>query len=258
MPNPTTSHAVHDELLIVRLFGDDVDDRERTAALDQIAGCDDCAALFADLGSIKSAAAALPSPARPRDFSLTEADAARLRPARYGLGRILGLGARRSFGGAMAALGLSGLLLTGVLSSLPNAGVTASALDAGSKAAPAAGGSNDYSNIAVASAATVMGGGTAATERSQFGPATAAPTTGDGRLPAETARAASSSPVAAAAPAATTGPTSLANPPASQDHSGPPAGVDARAIALAVSGLAFALGLLLLVVPPLLRRRASR
>ena len=52
MSRPATPHAAHDELLIARLFGADVDDRERTLAQEQIAGCEDCAALFADLGSI--------------------------------------------------------------------------------------------------------------------------------------------------------------------------------------------------------------
>jgi hypothetical protein len=255
MPNPTTSHAAHDELLIARLFGDDVDDRERTAALEQLAACDECATLFADLGAIRTATVALPAPVRPRDFSLTPADAARLRPAGHGLARVLGLGARRSFGGAMAALGLSGLLLTGVLSSLPSTGITASALDTGSKSAPEmAGSSNNYSDLAAASSGTV-GGGAAAAVQSQANAATAAQTTG-GLLPAETARAASGSPVPASV--ATPAPTSQANPPASQDRPGPQAGIDARVAALAASALALALGLLVLVVPPLLRRRARR
>lgn len=118
MSRPATPHATHDELLIARLFGADVDDRERARAQEQIAGCEECAALFADLGSIASATVALPVPTRPRDFSLTPADAARLRPSRSGWARLLGLGRRRSFGGALVALGFSGLLLTGALSIL--------------------------------------------------------------------------------------------------------------------------------------------
>ena len=253
MPNPATSHAAHDELLIARLFGDDVDDSERAAALDQMAGCDECAALFADLGSIRTATAALGAPARPRDFSLTEKDAARLRPARRGLGRIFGLGPRRSFGGAMAALGVSGLLLTTALSAVPGmSGIASTALDTGSKSAPELAGSpNDYAN-AGASPALVVNVGDVSTDGQQ-GPATAAATSGGGLLPAETARAAGSSPVPASV--TTPAPTSQANPPASQDRSGPPAGIDARISALAASALALALGLLVLVVPPLLRRR---
>jgi hypothetical protein len=118
MSRPGTPHAAHDELLIARLFGADVDDRERTLAQEQVAGCEDCAALYADLASIARATAALPVPTRPRDFTLTAADAARLQPRRRGWARLVGLGRRRSFGGALVALGFSGLLLTGALSIL--------------------------------------------------------------------------------------------------------------------------------------------
>jgi len=256
MSNPATAHAAHDELLIARLFGDDVADGERAVALKLVAGCDDCAAIFADLGSIATATAALPVPPRPRDFSLTPADTARLRPARSGLRRILGLGPRRSFGGALAALGLSGLLLTSVLSSLPAAGIASTALDTGSKSVPEVAGSpNDYSNLAAASAATVNGGGTAATDQSQPGVATAAPTAGP-FVPAETGRAAFSSPGQGAVSIATPAPSQPAPAPSSQDHSTPFAGLDWRIAALAASGLALAIGLLLLIVPALLRRRA--
>ena len=75
---PLAAHAAHDELLIARLFGGDVSDVERASALDLMGECDECAALFVDLGDIAAATEALPVPARPRDFSLTAADAARL------------------------------------------------------------------------------------------------------------------------------------------------------------------------------------
>ena len=72
-PGPATAHANHDESLVVRLYGNDVDSEERSRALDLLAGCEECAALFADLGQIASATAALPVPERPRDFMLTPA-----------------------------------------------------------------------------------------------------------------------------------------------------------------------------------------
>jgi hypothetical protein len=253
MPNPATFHAAHDELLIARLLGDDVDDRERTAALEQMAGCDDCAALFDDMASIRSATAALPTPVRPRDFSLAEKDAVRLRPARHGLVRIFGLGPRRSFGGALAALGLSGLLLTTALSAVPGmSGIASTALDTGSKSAPELAGSpNDYAN-AGASPALVVNGGDVSTD-GQLRPATAAATTGGGLLPAETARAAATSQIAGGAadsPAATTPAIPAPAVP------GGTSGLDARTLAFAFFGLALALGLLMLAVPQLLRRRA--
>jgi anti-sigma factor RsiW len=108
-----TTHAGHDELLVARLFGGDLDTSERGLALDQLANCPDCAALFADLGAIASATAALPVPPRPRDFTLTVADAARLGAGRRRLPAFLRPELRRSFGGVLAALGLVGVVLTG-------------------------------------------------------------------------------------------------------------------------------------------------
>jgi anti-sigma factor RsiW len=112
------SHASHDELLIARLYGGDVDDRERARAVEIMADCPDCAELFADLGAIAEATASMPVPARPRDFMLTEEDAARLRRKRRGWQVTFGLGLRRSFGGSLAALGLAGLMLTSAASLL--------------------------------------------------------------------------------------------------------------------------------------------
>ena len=118
------THANHDETLIVRLYGGDVDAQERARALDLLAECSDCAGLFADLGQIASATAALPIPARPRDFSLTPQDAARLRPAQA-RGGTSWRGLTRRLGGAFAALGLAGILVTGAAIALvPAAGLT--------------------------------------------------------------------------------------------------------------------------------------
>ena len=110
--NPTAPHAGHDELLIARLFGGDVSEAERALALDQMAECEECEALFVDLGGVAEATAVLPTPVRPRDFTLTEADAVRLaQPARGR--RLFGLGLRRSLGSAVAALGIVGMVAAG-------------------------------------------------------------------------------------------------------------------------------------------------
>lgn len=118
------THSNHDETLIVRLYGGDVDAQERSRALDLLAECPDCAGLFADLSQIASATAALPVPARPRDFSLTPEDAARLRPARQARGGLSWRGLTRRLGGAFVALGVAGILVTGAATALaPAAGV---------------------------------------------------------------------------------------------------------------------------------------
>lgn len=270
MSNPSP-HAAHDELLIARLFGDDVDDRERAAALDQMASCEDCAALFADLCSIRDATVALPVPARPRDFSLTQADAARLRPHRSGFGRVLGLGLRRSLGGAMIAIGFSGVLLTGVMSAFPGGFVTMSALDTGSKAAPEAASSSGGGNFAAASAQTANGG-TTTTDQSQPNP-TAAPAVTEGPIAVATAAPTAVATMGGLRPAETPNPNVVTAPtqpgaipgavtpaPTAGDHATDyVAGVtfpDARTIALIAFTLLLAVGVLVLVVPALLRRRA--
>src|ERR1035437_5464945 len=105
-------------MLIARFYGGDVDDSERARAIEVMADCADCADLFADLGAISEASSAMPVPARPRDFTLTEEDAARLRSKRRAWKAIFGLGLRRSLGGSLAALGLAGLMLTSAASLL--------------------------------------------------------------------------------------------------------------------------------------------
>jgi len=102
-------------MLIVRLYDGDVSERERADATALVAACGECAQLLADLGAIAAVTRAMPAPPRPRDFLLTEADAVRLgRPDGTPVaapGRLAWTNLRRSFGGALAALGLAGILL---------------------------------------------------------------------------------------------------------------------------------------------------
>jgi len=123
MDRTPAAHANHDELLLARLYGGDVDERERATALDLMAGCSECADFFADLGAIAAATVALPTPPRPRDFSLTEADAARLR-RRSAASSLFGLIERtRVIGRGMVAVGLAGaVLVVSVSAFLPGAG----------------------------------------------------------------------------------------------------------------------------------------
>jgi hypothetical protein len=152
MNRTAAAHSKHDELLIVRLFGGDVDDRERALALGLLGECDDCATLFADLGTTAEATAALPVPARPRDFSLTEADAARLTRGRRGLGFALLIRRTRALGGSLMAIGLVGLVGTASLGALSSTATTLSA-DTHNYAAP---------EVAAASAASVATAASAA------------------------------------------------------------------------------------------------
>jgi hypothetical protein len=106
---------------IVALDAGDLDgpDLEQAGAL--LASCAGCAALGEDLAAIRGAMTSLPVPARRRDFRLTEADAARLRPS--GWRRLVGwLSAPRSsvrpVATGLATLGVVGLLLTAGLPGL--------------------------------------------------------------------------------------------------------------------------------------------
>lgn len=138
-------HDLHDELLIARLAGDDLAPSERPEAESLVETCAECALLLADLRSIISDTAALPAPSRARDFRLTPADAARLRPrgvtGRIPLLRSRTTSARHGFasalGAAMATLGLAGMLVSGAISVLPQSTPTV-LLGAGGAAAPSA------------------------------------------------------------------------------------------------------------------------
>jgi hypothetical protein len=114
--------ADHDETLVARLAANDLAPRELEAARAQVADCPACAELLADLRSIASATAQLPAPRRTRDFRLTEADSARLRPAGW-RGLLARLGSpgfafAKPLAGGLAALGVAGLILASLPSGL--------------------------------------------------------------------------------------------------------------------------------------------
>lgn len=105
----------HDEFLVARLAADDLVGREAGAANALTTECPACAQLLADLRAIASATATLPATRRPRDFRLSQADAARLRPAgwrrfvaRFGAPE---LSFTRPLAMGLTTLGIAGLLL---------------------------------------------------------------------------------------------------------------------------------------------------
>jgi hypothetical protein len=71
-------HAEHDLLVIAALLDPEIGAEERAIAESLIASCASCAALHADLLALSVATRANPTPERPRAFTLTTADAARL------------------------------------------------------------------------------------------------------------------------------------------------------------------------------------
>jgi hypothetical protein len=126
---PTTPHAAHDEMLVASLADHSLPDAERAAAEVLVASCRDCADLLADVVALRAATLTMPTPTRPRDYTLTADDAARLRSRGWRrLASAFGT-ARDSFSRPLAAglttLGIAGLLLA----SLPSitGGITSGA-----------------------------------------------------------------------------------------------------------------------------------
>jgi hypothetical protein len=126
-------HAAHDQTLIAAMAArtPDLTDAQTTAAHDLLASCDACTTLLADLVALQTALPTTSTPARPRDFSLTPADAERL--SRGGWRRFLGLvgsardNVTRPLAFGFTSLGVAGLLLAG-LSTLSLGGGTQSIL----------------------------------------------------------------------------------------------------------------------------------
>jgi hypothetical protein len=290
----SAAHAAHDELLIARLFVGDVGDSERETAVELMGACPDCAALFADLGSIAAATSTMPVPVRPRDFSLTEADATRLRRARSPGWTFAGL--RRSLGGAVAALGLVGIVVTGAVSVFGSSGPTAtnlaydtwnaqgrvaSAPQFGAAASPAAdlslpsGAVPAATQAAMAAAQTATDSPVAVSGTGNGKSATGAPAESAPVEPAPTgAAAASFAPVPAASGYIAEGPVAWSASAASgagsaadgatgrfsnnQHTDTDRGGMDARLVWLFGFGALFVIGLGALLVPAALSRRRPR
>lgn len=146
---PTSpQHATHDRVLIAALATREADltGDERSTARTLIADCAECRDLLADLLTLATVIPAAAIPTRPRDFTLTAADAARLRPA--GWRRLVGfVGSARDGFTRPLAVGLTTMGLVGLLvSALPiglGGGATSAVLSTvgnavGGQAAPAA------------------------------------------------------------------------------------------------------------------------
>jgi hypothetical protein len=117
----TPTHASHDRLLVASVVDRSVSETERDRAEAQMAGCSDCRRLHDDLVALSEATRSLPVPPRPRDFTLSPADAQRLRSR--GWRRILAaFGSPRDVFSRPLAVGLTTLGLAGLLvASIPGA-----------------------------------------------------------------------------------------------------------------------------------------
>jgi hypothetical protein len=126
-PAAATDHARHDRELISALAArtPDLPPRDLAAVRQLVERCSDCRDLLADLVALQVALPTTTNPSRPRDFTITAADAERLR--RGGWRRAIGFfgSARDGFSKPLAigftTIGLAALMLT-VLPSIPFGG----------------------------------------------------------------------------------------------------------------------------------------
>ena len=127
-PANPANHAAHDPTWMAALAtrNPDLSPTERTRAETALESCGACADLFADLVALSAAIPSAATPARPRDFTLTAADAARLQ--RRGFACLFkGIGSARdrvTFPLAMGltTMGIAGLLLATIPSAFSGAG----------------------------------------------------------------------------------------------------------------------------------------
>jgi anti-sigma factor RsiW len=69
----SAAHETHDPELIVALLDADVTEADRAMATALLADCRSCAALHADIVALARATVEIPTPDRPREFTLTQA-----------------------------------------------------------------------------------------------------------------------------------------------------------------------------------------
>ena len=180
--DPSAMHATHDELTIVAYAAGDLHGAEFANATELVASCPACARLVDELSSIRAALASLPVPHRTRDFRLTEADAARLRPTGWRRLVVALASPRLAFtqplAAGLATLGIAGLLLATIPSALP-AGSSGVLSSVGAFVAGEAGSSSSASADQVAapagalpSAASGVVGGAPATAEPSAAPLT--------------------------------------------------------------------------------------
>ncbi len=187
MADSRSRHAAHDRLLIANLVDRSVGDADRARGDEQLAACSECALLYDDLVALSAATRALPVPARRRDFTLTNADADRLRVR--GWRRVLAaIGSSRDVFSRPLAMGLTTLGVAGLLvATIPGA-------LSGAASSPAR-------QSTVEAARDAAGGAVANPESIMVGEASAAPPLASDSGPAIAAPAPSPTVSAAAAPA---------------------------------------------------------
>jgi len=196
----TIEHPQHDPLLIAAAADDRLEPVDHGRVTTWLATCSTCATLRDDLVAIATANRELWTPARVRDFRLTDAEAQRLRRRDWrGFLRWIGSSGdsvTRPLAAGLTTLGLVGLLVTSGSSIMPFASSSSGAMVLSTVGAPLGGAVAPEDAAASQSDRTVFTGQGEAPVAG--GPSTAGGDTG-AAIPAASA-AASAAPAAAAAP----------------------------------------------------------
>jgi hypothetical protein len=255
-------HARHDRLLVVRFAAGEAEGTDNEQARALVDQCRDCARLAADMTTLRSSMAALPTPKRTRDFRMTPEQAEQLRGSAFDrfLRRLAvpKLGLLRPVAGVAVALGITLFVVgTGLPGSyLPAAGLGGApppqALEQ-DLASPSQRevGSPEQGNPVSTNAYGAGGFDTAASPAGSAVPA-AAPS-GSAKTGDKTEYAMTDGPTATPAPSATAaalvpGPTATATPPAAVPGAATGGGDTARLLMVygGVTLAVIAFGILLL------------
>jgi hypothetical protein len=213
MQVPGADHERHDPLLVASLLDRSTGGAERDRAEALVADCVDCAALHRDLVTLRDATRTLPTPRRPRSYTLSAEDAARLQ--RTGWRRLVAMfgSTRDAFSRPLAigltTIGLAGLLVATIPGSLSFGGESTAGVPTLEQAADGAGANSEAlqgSKVAPAASAApsafAVGG-------APLAPSTE-PTTAPAPASAEPAPSAESPGTFVGAPAASAGAAALA------------------------------------------------
>ena len=131
MTSPAADHAVHDPELVAAHVDGRLAASESARVDAWLAGCGACAALHRDLQDLVLATRALPTPARPRDFTLLPEDARRARAGGW-RGLVAAIGSSRDTLTRPLAVGLTTLGIAGLIVANVPSGLTIGSASSGS------------------------------------------------------------------------------------------------------------------------------
>ncbi len=160
MTSPAPDHATHEPVLIAGHLDGTLDPTDLALVDRWLAGCGTCATLRDDMAALVAATRTMPTPARPRDFSLSHEDARRARSSGWRRFMTAFGSPRDTFSRPLAVglttLGIAGLVVANIPTAMLSTTGAASSLEmtqgsaapAYQEGAPAAAGPSDGIDMA--------------------------------------------------------------------------------------------------------------